>query len=91
MMNSPIVRAYAEGLAKRVHATSGDTPADNVRRAYAIAIGRGPSAEEEADAIAFLAEQAQSYGAAEKANASEFALTDFCQTLMSLNEFVFID
>ena len=35
--------------------------ADNVRRAYAIALGRGPSAEEEADALAFLAEQTQAY------------------------------
>ena len=72
-------------------ATSGDNPADNVRRAYAIAIGRPPSAEEEADALAFLAEQAQAYDAAKKANANRTALTDFCQTLMSLNEFVFVD
>jgi hypothetical protein len=91
MMNSPIVRGYAEGFAQRVVATSGDNPADNVRRAYAIAIGRGPTTEEEADALAFLAEQTRAYGVTEKANASQLALTDFCQTLMSLNEFVFVD
>ena len=91
MMNSPIVRAYAEGFARRVVATSGDAAADNVRRAYTIAVGRGPSAEEEADALAFLTEQTQAYRAANKPDAGQLALIDFCQTLMSLNEFVFVD
>ncbi len=91
MMNSPIVRDYAEGFARRVLATSGDSAADNVRRAYAIAIGRQPSPDEEADALAFLAEQTRAYVAEGKPDAGQLALTDFCQTLMSLNEFVFVD
>ncbi|HTU25883.1 MAG TPA: PSD1 and planctomycete cytochrome C domain-containing protein [Pirellulales bacterium] len=91
MMNSPLVRGYAEGFAERVLASSGDSSPENVRRAYAIALGRAPSAEEEADGLAFLAEQTAAYRAEGKPGEGRLALVDFCQTLLSLNEFVFVD
>jgi hypothetical protein len=92
MMNSPIVREYAEGLAQRVAKTAGsDDAAAKVRRAYAIALGRAPAADEEADALAFLGEQTKAYEAEKRENPASVALADFCQTLLSLNEFVFVD
>lgn len=91
LMNNPQVRDYARGFARRV-APEADSPLpDAVNVAYLIAIARPPSADELADSLAFLAEQSSSYHAAGKANGRELALTDFCQSLMCLNEFAYID
>ena len=38
-----------------------------------------------------MGQQMESYKAAGKGHGREQALTDFCQTLMCLNEFVYID
>jgi hypothetical protein len=40
------------------------------------------------DSVKFLEEQRQAYGGA---NASELALEDFCQSLLCLNEFVYVE
>jgi Protein of unknown function (DUF1553) len=92
MMNSPIVREYAEGFADRVSKSAGsEQAAAKVRRAYAIALGRAPAADEEADAVAFLGEQTKAYEAEKRENPARMALADFCQTLLGVNEFVFVD
>jgi hypothetical protein len=56
-----------------------------------ITLSRDPSAEELAESAAFLQQQAESYHAAGKTNPSELALTDLCQALLCLNEFVYVD
>jgi mono/diheme cytochrome c family protein len=91
LMNNPQVRIYARGFARRA-APAADTPLpDAVKAAYLIAIARPPSVDELADSLVFLAEQTSSYHAAGKPNSRELALTDFCQSLMCLNEFAYID
>jgi hypothetical protein len=75
MMNSPIVRGYAEGLAKRATAAGSDVQAQ-LAAAYRIALCRDPSQQELVDAEAFVA------GA---------SLADFCQILLSSNEFVYVN
>ena len=62
-----------------------------MKAGYAIAVGRQPAAQELADSAAFLAEQRLSYQAEKKADATELALLDFCQVLLGLNEFVYVD
>ena len=59
--------------------------------AYIAAISRPPAADELADVTAFLRVQAESYQTAGKANATELALADFCQSLFGLNEFLYVD
>jgi hypothetical protein len=39
----------------------------------------------------FVREQLESYQAAGKPDAQKLALADFCQVLMELNEFIYID
>ena len=83
LMNSPQVRAAAKGFARRVlgDGTVGDAGA--VRTAYRMALCREPTADELADGVAFL-----------KGNtgpAREAALTDFCQVLFCLNEFLYVE
>jgi hypothetical protein len=65
--------------------------ADSISRIYLMAMSRYPNAEELADSVAFVNRQAESYQNAGKINTIECAMTDFCQALMCLNEFVYVD
>ena len=87
IMNSPIVRDWAAGFARRLEATARESRAGAVRRGYQIALGRPPEGPEEADALAFLEAQENAYGSGRLGP----ALADFCQILMGLNEFIYIE
>lgn len=87
-MNSAQARGYAEALAKRVHSQSLELA---VGQAYRIAYGRDAVADEIKAAGQFIARQSDSYIAAGKTNAADLALSDFCQALLSGNEFVYVD
>ncbi len=89
LMNSPIVRTWAEGLSHRVLEMAPDSPDQAVERAYAITLGRPPSPTERADALTFLDQQEGSHG--HDKGSRQAALADFCQVLMCLNEFVFVE
>jgi hypothetical protein len=91
LMNNPQVRRCAEALAKRC-APDGATPAESaVRSAYRLALAREATAGEAAESVAFVEEQAKSHAAASRPDARAAALADFCQGLMCLNEFVYVD
>ena len=85
-MNSPQGRQYAEGLAARLTGSS-DAPA----AAYALAFGRPPSEPERELAVKFLSEQAAAHAAAGQADSARLALVDFCQALLSMNEFIYVE
>ena len=85
-----------------VAATAGATPADGaaqelapwspvISRAYLTAIGREPAADELESATAFLDSQAARHQSAGHADARQLALVDFCQALLCLNEFVYVE
>jgi hypothetical protein len=88
MMNNLNVRRYAREFARRAAA---GTISQTIRRAYMIALSRDPNPEELTQSIAFVNEQEKLYGNAGKKDLRELALTDFCQALMCLNEFVYVD
>jgi hypothetical protein len=88
MMNNPQIRAWAQGFARRV---AGATIENAVRGAYSVALSRSPSSAELSDAAGFIKRQTEVYRTAGKSDARELALTDFCQAIMCLNEFVFIE
>ena len=56
-----------------------------------VSMARPPAKDELADGVAFLGQQAEAYRAAGKPDAADFAIADFCQALMCLNEFVYVD
>lgn len=89
-MNSPHVRRYAGGLANSCSDPEGKTTIGNV---YLAAIARRPTNSELQSAEDFVHVQAKSYHAdgSSEAEAMRLAWTDFCQTIMSLNEFVFVE
>jgi hypothetical protein len=91
LMNNAVVRGYAEAFAKRVRPDENVSPEEAVRSAYRLALGRGPGATELADAVQFLREQEESYRTDGRQNPGMLALADFCQAVMSLNEFIYVD
>jgi Protein of unknown function (DUF1553) len=90
MLNNPNVRAWAKGFAQRVAPAAKVTLEASVKAAYEIALSRSPSASELADGIDFINSQTAVYQRAGKTEAHQLALADFCQTVMCLNEFVYV-
>ena len=86
-LNSPQAHRYAQGFAERLGGLQGPRA---IRQAYRIAYGRPPNEENLADGERFLERQRQSYETEGKTDAASLALGDYCQTLLSLNEFLYI-
>lgn len=85
-MNSQQGRSYAESFARQL-----DGKSDRIAFAYHAAIGRKPSDRERSLAKEFLAGQASEYRASGRKDADLVALADLCQTILSMNEFVYVD
>lgn len=86
-MNSPQGRSYAEAFAARLDATD---PEKAAVEAWTLAFGRPPTDGEKSMALHFL--QEQSAEPSDNAlQATQKALSALCQTLLSMNEFVYIE
>jgi hypothetical protein len=82
LMNHPQVQAYAAAFAKRLLPAAKESPERAVRQAYAMALSRAPDAVELADSLDYLRAAAGDL---------EPALSNFCQTLFALNEFIYVE
>jgi hypothetical protein len=91
LMNNPQVRSYAQGLARRLAVGPNALPEEIVASGYRHALGRQPTAEELRESVGFVRQQVDSYVGSGKPNAQELALTDLCQVLFCLNEFVYVE
>jgi mono/diheme cytochrome c family protein len=87
LMNNPQVRSWAVSFGKRVGEAK--MPEDAIHRAYRLALSRDATPEELAEGMAFVKGQQAAY--AGKAEARELALADFCQVVMCLNEFLYVE
>jgi cytochrome c553 len=90
-MNSKQVRGYASGFAEKLLPAVNESLDDAIRQGYQIAIARDPTAKELAENRVFIQQQIDSYQQDSKNEAKRLALTDFCQVLFCLNEFVYLD
>lgn len=91
LMNNAQVRRWAHGFARRITGAEAASVESAVEAAYRIALSRSPTAQERQDAVAFVQSQEASYRDAGRQESCELALTDLCQTLLCLNEFVYVD
>ena len=89
LMNNKFVRDYAFGMAKRIAPDAKTTFEQVIASGYRIALCREATSDEVKDGLEFLKGQMASY--AGKADARQLALADFCQVLMCLNEFVYME
>lgn len=85
-MNSPQGRDYATAFAGRL---SGSDELVSIEQAWRYAFGRKPSDQEVAAAREFLVRQTAAHTGAD--NPARQALIDLCQTIFSMNEFVYIE
>jgi hypothetical protein len=95
LLNDRFVRARAQDLAHRLEKEAGDKTSDQVRQAWRLALAHEPSLGELESSVDFIDTQFQHRATRDtKAPESEtrhLALTDFCQAIFALNEFVYID
>lgn len=91
LLNNPNVRQCARAFARRLLPSWDQSPQAACREGYRLALGREPEPEELTDSAAFIAAQLHLHESALKSNAVEMALLDFCQVLLCLNEFVYVD
>jgi Protein of unknown function (DUF1549)/Protein of unknown function (DUF1553)/Planctomycete cytochrome C len=96
LLNNPNVRADARAFARRLLPAFGRSTAEAVRAGYRIAFSRDPQREELCDSSDFLERQRALHEsdpavAGRKPDARQSALLDFCQVLMCLNEFVYVN
>ena len=77
-MNSPQGRDYAMAFAKRLPT---DSPELTVREAWRHAFGRTPTDAESAASVEFLNQQPD----------ARQAVVNLCQTILSMNEFVYVE
>jgi hypothetical protein len=91
LMNNPKVREWASGWAQRTtHSPSLDA-SEWVTSAYQRALQRSPSPVELQASVGFVKEQTERYRKAGTAQPDEQATTDLLQTLISLNEVIYVD
>ena len=77
-MNSPQGRDYATAFAKRLPT---DAPENTVREAWRLAFSRAPDAAESAASVNFLKQQPD----------ANQAVINLSQTILSMNEFVYVE
>jgi hypothetical protein len=87
-LNSPQGRDYAEALANQLPTDSFEAA---VKAGFRQTLARLPSAEEHPLSVAFLNQQTSVYQQQQVDHPRFAALVDFCQMLMSMNEFVYIE
>ncbi len=90
-MNNPQVRQYARSFARLISSDENESIESCVARAYMRAVGREPSDDELSASTLFVQQQLAAYQSESKPDARLLALTDLCQVLMSLSEFVYLD
>ena len=94
LLNSPQARSWARALAKRIESdvkSDAGNPTPLIVRGYQLALGRLPTRAESTRAAGFIESGAKEYSAAGQADARTLALADFCQALLGLNEFIYVD
>jgi hypothetical protein len=89
LMNSRFVLEQAGHFAERVRREAGNDPKAQAIRAWRLAFGRAPSAQDVEGAVAFLEAQTETFRG--RPEPQQQALATFCQALLSANEFLYID
>jgi hypothetical protein len=91
LMNSAHVLNWSQNFAAHLQPTAQQSPEQAIHQGFLTALGRPPEPSETKTNLAFLKQQSAAYTAAGKENAQLLALGDFCQVLLSLNEFAYIE
>ncbi len=93
LLNDRFVRARAADFAARVTKEAGPEPKAQIRLAWRLALGREPSSDELQSSAAFLDGQIKKRLTRDDGTEDQrqLALTDFCQAVFAMNEFIYVD
>ncbi|HEV3344459.1 MAG TPA: PSD1 and planctomycete cytochrome C domain-containing protein [Pirellulales bacterium] len=93
LLNSRLVREQSRRFAERLLADEKVTAQERARRAHELALGRPPSPQESADALAFVDAYlaAQAAQARPEAERRLSAWQSYCQALFCQNEFLYCE
>jgi hypothetical protein len=95
LLNNPFVLARAKALAQRIEGACGSDRARQIDTAFRWTLGRPPDTDEKTAAEAFFAapRAAESPSATNGTATGEVSrvLVEFCQSLLNLNEFVYLE
>ena len=92
MMNNPHVHAYAQALARRIYRGRGQGPDDLIHNGFATALARPADSRELEQIREFLAQQTLTYEESGYGDVSRLhAIKDFCQLLISSDEFIYVE
>jgi hypothetical protein len=103
LLNNKFVATQSLLLAERVRDEAGKDPAEQVSRAFLLALGRSPSAREKQTSLAFFGKQVSYHRAHNEQllqqgsdpailmTPEKAALVDVCHGLFNLNEFVYVN
>jgi hypothetical protein len=92
LMNDPFVIGQAQAWAKSVLSKPRLSPQGRIQWMYQTIFARSPAPAEIRRALAFLDQQGQAYGLDSGRSASDPAVwSDFCQVLMNVKEFIFLN
>ena len=89
LMNSPLIRQIAEKMAQQLSVAANTEPRQIVDAIFWKTLSRPPSTSELDRMTSFLEGQEKSYGNGDSAKVD--AVSDFCQLMLCLNEFVYVD
>ncbi|MGB0583030.1 MAG: DUF1549 and DUF1553 domain-containing protein, partial [Limisphaerales bacterium] len=90
-MNNEYVMQQAGFMAERIRKIAGDDLDKQMRTAWEIAYGRVMTAAENIRSTKFLDEQVQQFTSRKHKTPAAAALANFCQAILSSNEFVYVD
>jgi hypothetical protein len=92
LMNDPFVIGQAQAWAKTMLAKNDLSPDQRIQLIYETIFSRPPAASELQQALSFLDRQGETYGLGPSRGASDQAVwADFCQVLMNVKEFIFLN
>ena len=95
LLNDRLLRERAADFARRLLAECSEEPAQQVERAFWLALSRAPSDSERAASVTFLESQRRQRAERDTSASTDDvrlqSLADFCQALFGANEFVYVD
>jgi hypothetical protein len=94
LMNSPFIREQADGLARRLLSEAPADEAERIARAHRLAYGRLPRDDEVDRGLEFLGHyrrQSVADGVVETSEVEQQSWLAYARTILSANEFVYID
>jgi len=95
LLNDRFIRGRAEDLARRLAKEASHETTAQVRLAWRLVLSREPSVTELKSGTEFIqarsAQRSTRDTSQPEADARHLALTDFCQALFALNEFIYVD